>query len=40
MVAMAGFSVKSFCGTTNRIIENFDKIQYKFKDVYVLCFTE
>jgi hypothetical protein len=40
MVAMAGFSVKSFCGTTNRIIENFDKIQSKFKDIYVLCFTE
>jgi len=40
MVALAGFSVKSFCGTTNRIIENLDKIQSKFKDVWVLCFTE
>jgi hypothetical protein len=40
LVAMAGFSVKSFCGTTNKIIQNLDKIESKYKDVWVLCFTE
>ena len=40
LVAIAGFSVKSFSGTTNRIIQNLDKIKSKFKDVWVLCFTE
>lgn len=40
LVAMAGFSVKSFCGTTNRIIQNLDKIKSKFKDIWVICFSE
>lgn len=40
LVAMAGFSVKSFCGTTNIIIKNLDKIESKYKDVWFLCFTE
>jgi hypothetical protein len=39
LVGLPGFSVKSFSGTTNRIIENLDKIQDKFKEIYVLCFT-
>jgi hypothetical protein len=40
LVAMAGFSFKSFCGSTKVIVENLDKIQEKFNCVYVICFTD
>lgn len=39
LVGLPGFSVKSFCGSTNRIIENLSKIENKFKEIYILCFT-
>jgi len=39
LVAMAGFSFKSFCGSTKVIVENLHKIQGKFNCVYVICFT-
>ena len=40
LVAMAGFSTKSFCGTTKRIIENINKIKNKFNAIYILQYDE
>jgi aromatic ring-cleaving dioxygenase len=40
LVAMAGFSKKSFCGTTKRIIENIDQIKNIFNAIYILQFDE
>ena len=40
LVAMAGFSTNSFCGTTRRIIENINKIENKFNAIYVLQYDE
>jgi len=40
LVAMAWFSKKSFCGTTQRIIENIDKIKDKFNTIYVFQYDE
>ena len=40
LVAMAGFSKKSFCGTTKRIIENIDQIKNTFNAIYILQFDE
>lgn len=40
LVAMAGFSKKSFCASTKVIVDNLDKIKEKFNCVYVICFTD
>jgi hypothetical protein len=40
LVAMAGFSEKSFCASTRVIVNNLDKIQDMFNCVYVICFDE
>jgi len=39
LVAMAGFSESSFCGSTKVIVENLHKIKDMFNCVYVICFT-
>lgn len=40
LVAMAGFSEKSFCASTSVIVKNLYKIQDMFNCVYVICFDE
>jgi len=40
LVAMAGFSTKSFCGSATRIIENLDKIEEKFSAIYILKYDD
>jgi hypothetical protein len=40
LVAMAGFSTKSFCGSSNVIIKNLRKIKDKFKCIYILKYDE
>lgn len=40
LVAMAGFSEKSFCASTRVIVENLHKIQDIFNCVYIICFDE
>jgi thiol-disulfide isomerase/thioredoxin len=40
LVAMAGFSVNSFCGSCNIIMSNLDKLENKYKAVYVICYDE
>ena len=40
LVVMAGFSVNSFCGSCNIIMNNLDKLENKYKAVYVICYDE
>jgi hypothetical protein len=40
LVVIPGFSMRSFCETTKRIINNLEKIKITFKDVWVLAFNE
>jgi len=40
LVVMAGFSVNSFCGSCNIIMNNLDILQNKYKAVYVICYDE
>ena len=40
LVAMAGFSKKSFDGTSKKIIDNLDKINKKFNAIYVIQYDE
>jgi len=40
LVVMAGFSVNSFCGSCNIIMNNLDKLENKYKAVYIICYDE
>ena len=40
LVAMAGYSVNSFCGSSNIIMSNLDKLKDKYKAIYVICYDE
>lgn len=40
LVAMAGFSFRSFCASTSVIVKNLEKIKGMFNCVYVICFTD
>jgi hypothetical protein len=40
LVAMAGYSVSSFCGSSQIIMENLGLLNRKYKAVYVLCYDE
>lgn len=40
LVAMAGFSNKSFCGSTQAIIKNLSKIKDQFNSINIFCFDE
>jgi hypothetical protein len=40
LVAMAGYSVSSFCGSSQVIMENLGLLNPKYKAVYVLCYDE
>ena len=40
LVAMAGYSDKSFCGSCQIIFENLDLLRHKYRAVYVICYDE
>jgi hypothetical protein len=40
LVAMAGYSLKSFCGSSQIIMENLGYLNRKYKAIYVLCYDE
>jgi len=40
LVAMAGYSVSSFCGSSQIIMENLGLLNRKYSAVYVLCYDE
>ena len=43
LVAMAGYSIKSFCGSSNIILQYLkksNKLQEKYKAIYILCYDE
>ena len=40
LVVMAGFSVNSFCGSCNIIMNNLDILENKYKAIYVICYDE
>jgi hypothetical protein len=40
LVAMAGYSDKSFCGSSQIIFENLDLLKDKYRAVYIICYDE
>jgi len=40
LVAMAGYSDKSFCGSCQIIFENLELLRHKYRAVYVICYDE